>query len=478
MRTHWVKRIRCGIGAVLMLAATWPAWGQCKELADTGCTDLTSSKWQGTMVHHQLEPSARNDLIDLEQDPAVGTQFWPGLHYWVYVGREAVGKKSPSLLIYIHGTNQNPEKAARGVRWNEFADTRGFVVLYPMGQSGDNWGWGSATAYGHGAGELQAVARITAEVHAIYGTNPKRTYVTGISSGAITATMLGAMYTELYRAVGSFLGGSYNLSDPTGAQAYAAMKMQRADGTTGVPKVTPAFLVHGTLDYIFTPPLSHQADTQWVGTNDLADNGSADGSISLTPAIDDSHRFVAPAPAGGTDVCLRNYNNPCTADVLGYAEYPYEIHRYKDQFGAGRTIVESWWIHGLSHNYPYGDAQDPGANYTDPAGPDMRPPMFDFFEGLNVPPSAADDAATTRKGAAVSIDVVANDADSDNDELAIASVSQPANGSVKRDGAKVTYAPRLGFKGRDSFSYTVADGHGGTAAAQVTVCVTNAGYGC
>jgi hypothetical protein len=245
-----------------------------------------------------------------------------------------------------------------------------------------------------------------------------------------------------------------------------------------VVKVTPAFLVHGTLDYIFSLPVAYQADTQWVGTNDQADNGSADGSISHQPEVDDSHLYVAPAPSGGTDLCVRNQTNPCTADVLGYKDYPYEIHRYKDQSGAGRTIVESWWIHGLSHNYPHGDASDPVANYSDPAGPAIEPPMFAFFEGLNVAPAANDDAAATRMGTPVTIDVVANDSDSDNDELAVTAVSAPANGSVKRDGAKVTYSPRLGFRGRDAFSYTVADGHGGNDAAQVTVCVTNGGPGC
>jgi poly(hydroxyalkanoate) depolymerase family esterase len=466
------KPLRLALGAMLLLAATPLAWGQCAALTDTGCTDLTSPKWQGVMVHHQLAGHPRWPNV-IETDGSIDTQIWPGLHYWVYVPPSAAAKKSPSLLIYIHGTNQNPEKAARGVRWNEFADQRGFVVLYPMGGDGNNWSWGQTTAYGRGAGELEAVARITAEVHRNYGTNPKRTYVTGISSGAITATMLGAMYTEFFRAVGSILGGSYNLSDPTGDQAYAAMR----DGAK-VVKVTPAFLVHGTLDYIFSLPLAHQADTQWVGTNDLADNGAADGSISHQPEIDDSHLYVAPAPAGGTDVCLRNQNNPCTGDVLGYAEYPYEIHRYKDQSGQGRTIVESWWINGLSHNFPYGDATDPGANYTDPTGPDIRAPSFDFFEAINVAPLANDDSAATRMGTAVTIDVVANDTDFDNDELAITAVSQPANGSVKRAGANVTYSPRLGFKGRDSFSYTVGDGHGGSGSARVKVCVTTPGLGC
>ncbi len=361
---------------LLLIFITALALVACGSSAPTGAIagavgdemDITSPKWQGVMHHHQLEGHPRwPDVVAL--DGSVDTQIWPGLHYWVYVPPSAIGKEAPSLVLYLHGTMQNPEKAARGVRWNELADRRGFVVLYPMGESGDNWSWGQATAYGRGGGELEAVARITAEVHENYGTNPQRTYVSGTSSGAITATMLAALYTDLYAAVGSFLGGSYSLADPTGILAYDAMGANA--------KVTPAFLVHGTLDHLFPPPVALQADTQWVGTNDRADNGVADGSIASVPEIDNSHFFAVPGAPGGTDVCARPENNPCIGPVLGYEIYPYEIHRYRDQSGAGRTIVESWWINGLAHNYPYGD---PEGNFIDPTGPDITTASFEFFE--------------------------------------------------------------------------------------------------
>jgi poly(hydroxyalkanoate) depolymerase family esterase len=336
--------------------------------------DIFSDKWQGVMRHHQLEAHPRwPDIVAL--DGSVDTQIWPGLHYWVYVPPSAAQMESPSLVLYLHGSSQNPELAARGVRWNELADRRGFIVLYPMGESGDNWSWGQSTAYGKGSGELEAVARITAEVHRIYGTDPQRTYVSGTSSGAITATMLAAMYTELYAAVGSFLGCSYSCADPDGRLAYEAM------GSNA--KVTPAFLVHGTLDHIFSPPLAMQADTQWVGTNDRADNGVADGSIASQPEIESFE--ATPGATGDPNVCSRPENNPCIGPALGYATYPYEIHRYRDESGAGRTIVESWWIDGLAHNYPYGD---PEGNFIDPTGPDITTASYEFFEQSSTAPAA------------------------------------------------------------------------------------------
>ena len=85
---------------------------------------------------------------------------------------------------------------------------------------------------------------------------------------------------------------------------------------------------------------------------------------------------------------------------------------------------------------------------------------------VNDPPMAQPDSATTDEGAARTIDVLANDTDPDGDALRIESVTQPANGSVRHDGAVVTYVPNAGFSGTDTFTYTVSDGRGRTAGGE------------
>ena len=91
----------------------------------------------------------------------------------------------------------------------------------------------------------------------------------------------------------------------------------------------------------------------------------------------------------------------------------------------------------------------------------------------NQPPNAVNDSATTRRNTAVSIAVLANDTDADGDTLSVSAVTQGANGSVAitNGGTRVSYTPRNGFTGVDSFTYTVNDGKGGTASATVTVTV-------
>ena len=92
----------------------------------------------------------------------------------------------------------------------------------------------------------------------------------------------------------------------------------------------------------------------------------------------------------------------------------------------------------------------------------------------NQPPVARNDRATTTIDSPVSIAVLANDFDPDDDVLTIVSVGTPANGTAARSGNSVLYTPAPGFVGSDSFPYTIEDGNGGSATAMVTVLVTQA----
>ena len=100
----------------------------------------------------------------------------------------------------------------------------------------------------------------------------------------------------------------------------------------------------------------------------------------------------------------------------------------------------------------------------------------------NQGPDAVDDTATLNQDTAVSIDVLANDSDPENDPL---SVTQIAGSNVlpgdsvdvgnamvmlNADGT-LTYTPDAGFSGDDSFTYTISDGNGGSDSATVDVDV-------
>lgn len=91
----------------------------------------------------------------------------------------------------------------------------------------------------------------------------------------------------------------------------------------------------------------------------------------------------------------------------------------------------------------------------------------------NSAPTANNDSAATQESSPVVIDVLANDSDPDGDSLTLSAVAPGANGTatVNTNGT-ITYQPKLGFVGTDSFVYTVSDGNGGSDSATVTVTVT------
>jgi DNA/RNA endonuclease G (NUC1) len=96
----------------------------------------------------------------------------------------------------------------------------------------------------------------------------------------------------------------------------------------------------------------------------------------------------------------------------------------------------------------------------------------------NDDPVAAADTTTTDEDTPVVIDVLANDTDPDGDGLLVGGLSGAAKGSVSviasgPDAGKVRYTPNANANGADTFTYTVSDGHGGSATAGVSVWINS-----
>jgi hypothetical protein len=93
---------------------------------------------------------------------------------------------------------------------------------------------------------------------------------------------------------------------------------------------------------------------------------------------------------------------------------------------------------------------------------------------VNHPPVANNDSATTLQDTAVTVNVLVNDSDPDNDPLTVTGASVPAHGTaVVNAGSSVTYTPTTGYSGPDSFTYSISDGNGGTASATVSITVND-----
>ncbi|MGH9909754.1 MAG: Ig-like domain-containing protein, partial [Nitrososphaerales archaeon] len=96
-----------------------------------------------------------------------------------------------------------------------------------------------------------------------------------------------------------------------------------------------------------------------------------------------------------------------------------------------------------------------------------------LFTGPSVsPPNAVEDSAITDLNNPVTVDVLANDSDFNNDTITITSFTNGASGTVAQGLVGLMYTPNISFIGTDSFTYTISDGDNGTDTATVTVLVT------
>jgi outer membrane protein OmpA-like peptidoglycan-associated protein len=94
----------------------------------------------------------------------------------------------------------------------------------------------------------------------------------------------------------------------------------------------------------------------------------------------------------------------------------------------------------------------------------------------NTAPDAVDDYETTEMGEAVTINVLSNDSDPENDPLTITSFTQASNGTVTRgSNGQLIYTPEDGFTGTDTFTYTISDGNGGSDTATVHITIPDNG---
>ncbi len=93
---------------------------------------------------------------------------------------------------------------------------------------------------------------------------------------------------------------------------------------------------------------------------------------------------------------------------------------------------------------------------------------------VNDRPETTNDELVVDEDSSGSIAVLANDSDPEGNGLSLTGFSQGDNGSVSDNGdGTLTYTPEANFNGTDRFTYTVADGDGGTANASVVVQVNS-----
>jgi poly(hydroxyalkanoate) depolymerase family esterase len=188
------------------------------------------------------------------------------------------------LLVYLHGCGAPP--SVPGL--DDLADTRGFAVAYPIQSHTRNvdgcWNWTSAENRHRDQGGPALIAGVTRDVMASEGIDPHRVWIAGHSAGSGMTANLVAAYPDVYSAAAIIAGcGQLSCSDITGLSARAEMGSRA--------RAVPVYMLWGTQDAT-NPYLTGRLQLlQWLGMNDLGDDGFPNLSVPRLPTS--TRRFDA-----------------------------------------------------------------------------------------------------------------------------------------------------------------------------------------
>jgi poly(hydroxyalkanoate) depolymerase family esterase len=266
--------------------------------------------------------------------------------YRLYVPASSAGEPLP-LVVLLHGGTQDAATFAAATGMNELAERHSFLVAYPEQSSSANpgkyWNWFVPGHQRRNAGEPSLIAGITGEVMGRRPVTANRVYVAGFSAGGAMAAVMGAVYPDLYAAVGVHSGLPYAVARDM-ATAFRAMK-QGPPGPVQAPAIPlPLIVFHGDQDMT----VSH-ANATFLIDQVVAARNSGRGP-GVTPTV---------VTSGG--------------QVPGGHAYTRTSHLDS----AGVTLAECWTIHHGGHTWSGGV---PNGSYTDPRGPSASAELIRFFD--------------------------------------------------------------------------------------------------
>lgn len=146
------------------------------------------------------------------------------------------------------------------------------------------------------------------------------------------------------------------------------------------------------------------------------------------------------------------------------------------------SVIQAGALHGdvaiLSDNsLNYTPEQDfvgtDTLNYqiSDGQGGNSAAQVIITVSNVNDAPIAQNDQVQTDENVALTINVLANDSDIDGDQLTVMSATASLGTVNIQSNQQLLYTPNDNINGEDTINYTISDGQGGTASAQVFITI-------
>jgi len=313
------------------------------------------------------------------------------------------GRRKLPLIVALHGCKQTAGDFAIGTRFAELAAEKGFAVLFPESQRTPEtvalnpfgcWVWWASVNQTREGEPAKIVALVERARAAEPRLGSKRFCVTGLSSGAAMATILGAVFPDQVAAVASHAGVAFSAAEveqpslpswfggaagPVAAlSTFSPLNMvnlsrwgssslsalEKADGAAAEhaarivatrreaeahESLVAVLVVHGDADETVDPGHARQLILQALQVADLLDNSADDNSVRTVASLREESQG-------------------------GPGKYPVVRRDYNDK--AGNFVARMIRVGKLGHAWSGGS---PAGSFTDPLGPDATTLTWQFF---------------------------------------------------------------------------------------------------
>ncbi|MBT2447694.1 PHB depolymerase family esterase [Streptomyces sp. ISL-43] len=223
----------------------------------------------------------------------------------MYVYRPATLPARPPVVVALHGCTQSAQIYADNSGLTEFADRRGFLLVFAETTSANNisqcFNWFQSTDNRRGQGEAASIRQMAAYAASAYGADPARTFVTGLSAGGAMTSVMLATYPDVFAAGAVIAGLPYDCTKDTGALACMSPGVDRSPAVwaqrvrDAYPSWTgpwPRLAVwHGDQDPKVVPRNADELRDQWTALHGLTT--TPDRTTSIGPDATRHEEYLA-----------------------------------------------------------------------------------------------------------------------------------------------------------------------------------------
>jgi len=265
--------------------------------------------------------------------------------YYLHTPKSYQSNHPMPLVLVFHGSRSSGRAIANATRFDELADQKGFIVVYPDGINGR---WNQVRHYSSSQIDRNNASFISAlieHLQQIRNIDRQRIYATGFSSGAILTQTLAC-----------------NLSDRIAAFASVA----------------------GTLPVNVAPSCKPQTPVSL-----LMINGKGDESVPYPGGKVDDVREVLSVPKTAE---IWQQHNGCAlnakkveplANTVSNHSTKVEISRYSGCHGGAEVMLIS--VEGMGHSWPGGASENAKQDQSIRSGMNASQTIWDFFQRHALP---------------------------------------------------------------------------------------------